>query len=171
MNSDITIMCNEYSDLIDDYLIKNNITRFDDFDFDGQFFKFELSLFMMCLAASDGVIREEEAIMLNEYLNKHSTSGYYKTYIALNNICFNEFERTVPKSLIVAVEIDNKLIKRGERPTFSYKLLSIYKTVGYSMVICDGEIHYNEKFDLRNYINIMTEYRAENILTAKDIQL
>lgn len=166
MNSDIITMCNEYSDWIDNYLTKNNITGFN-----GQLFKLELSLFMMCLAASDGIIREEETIMLNEYLDEYSTSEYYKTYISQNKICFNEFEKNVPKSLIVAVEIDNELIKKGESPKFSYKLLSIYKTVGYAMVVCDGEIHYNEKFDLQNYINIMTDYRIENILTRKDIQL
>lgn len=164
MRQELIMLCDKYSDIMDDFVARNNIVGYN-----GQMFKSELIFFMMYLAASDGIIKKEEAEMLNEYLNDYLSPEYYKSFIVQNNIYSDKFESTVPQSLVMAVKIDNALLKRDLIPKLSQKLIDLYKAVGTEMIWSDGRLHRNEKFDLNGYINMMMDYRSYNLDSLRKI--
>jgi hypothetical protein len=129
--------------------------------------KFELASFMMYLSASDGTIRWEEASVISELCDLALTPETLGDFIRKHNIYSTEFEKKVPLSFQMMVDLDNAIIKAGVSPdeaTGSSGLLDVYKAVGGELIQSDGDIHDNEVSDYNTYIEMLEEYRAKNFI-------
>lgn len=131
----------------------------------GDVAKYELASFMMYLSASDGNIRWEEAQVISELCDLSLTPESLGDFIREHNIYSTEFERKVPISFKMMVDIDNAIIDAkndSADATGSSGLLDVYKAVGAELINADDDVHENEINDFNIYISMLEEYRAKN---------
>lgn len=121
----------------------------------------ELANFMMYLSLVDGQISSEESELISKICGGSFSPGELSTYIRDNNIFSEDFVCAVPKSVKVAVEIDNELLGENEDIVLSKELSDMYKCVGTALVISDENVNHKEEFDLEFYTKTIEGYIKE----------
>ena len=153
-------------------LIKDAIDKYgDDLEVSGEDFykvlKTELAFFMMYLSASDGEIKREEAELISNVWDTALMPSKIVDFIERNNIYSTEFENKVPISFRTVIKLDNELESNGLKATLTDSLLSVYILAGKGIVHVDGDNcdHENELTDYNIYIDMLKEYRDNNLIS------
>ncbi|MDO4961230.1 MAG: hypothetical protein Q4E57_05165 [Eubacteriales bacterium] len=133
-------------------------------------FKVECIRLMMYLSASDGEIAVSEAEAIGYYFDLYMTPTQLLDFIKQNNIYSTDFENTVPLSIRMLVELDNKLAESddGEEANPTSELaLKVFGMIAMDMMAADGEISEAEKADWEIYSGMIQTYINENLNVKK----
>lgn len=133
--------------------------------------KMDLLQFMMYLSASDGEIQWSEASMMSDLIGLNLTPQDIGAFIRENNVYSTEFENTVPISLQLMVQTENKLLEQNlldsDTPSGPDLILSTFKAVAMAMIEADNDTDSNEISDCEIYIDTMEKYINNNSLRKK----
>ena len=127
--------------------------------------RYEISKFLMYLAASDGEISRDEAQAICAIAGLDpATSSEIAKSVQQNNVYTTEFEQTVPVSFQLAVMADDKIYRsKGITASLSEDMLIVYKKAGETIINSDGAPS-NQAFINYTYYTTMLEiYRNQNL--------
>ena len=131
----------------------------------------ELALYLMYLAASDGIINWDESRFISTYLGFNKTPAEINAYIQEHNIYSTEYESTPPNVMALLVLMDNILIDNHIDLNMDQKIseiyLDLYKNLGKEFLAADNDVAENEKKDLTIYIQMLERYLDENLHSRK----
>lgn len=129
----------------------------------GKAARMEMGMFMMYLSASDGTIEWDEARTISDICELNLTPNELGKYIRENNIYSTEFEQKVPVTFQIMVKADEAMRANGIDVSGSDAMISAYKAVGEALIKSDGDVDDNEVSDYKIYINMLEEYRDNNL--------
>lgn len=116
-----------------------------------------LRKFCYYLIASDGMITEEEADMINVILGDNYTFDETKEMLINANIISKEdrdfFEKSVMKSFVIAIFADKANAAKGIDSYIVNRIFILYEHVGRRIIASDGEVLQEEKDDLNKILD------------------
>lgn len=121
----------------------------------------ELLNFASYLSASDGVIRNEEATFIEQYLQRNCSVQELSRYIQEKNTYSTEFESTHPKTLQRLIAEDNEHYENDGNLNFSNSLtyIRVFEEFGKEFIGCDGNADAQEVEDFNTYISMLKQCR------------
>lgn len=123
--------------------------------------KYDLLRYALYLSASDGVIKSEEVEFFNTYLGYDMPVAGWVNFIKEKNIYSNEFEESIPLSLVAFVSVDNDIIKKGiglDRESLGELLISTFEGLGRELISSDRDVDSQEMDDLNTYMETLRNF-------------
>ncbi len=134
--------------------------------------KMELMYFAMYVSASDGYICNEEAQLINQFLNTHMTPDQIRKFIEDQNIYSRTFENKIPLSMQICISVDHYFSKDGacslNKMSFANALLKVFKDIGKEILECNGHVSPEEQEDFHIYIGNLKNYIENNCVIYKE---
>ncbi len=131
----------------------------------------DLMKFCMYLSSSDGNVDESEARFFSSQLGAALSVDNIRDFIKSQRIDSAEFVKTPPQTIVEIVNNKDVLESIGAKIKYALQvIISVFETVGFEMIACDGTVDPKEREDLKGYIQMMYEYAAVAKPVEKPIQ-
>lgn len=125
----------------------------------------ELLNYLSYLSASDGRIREKEAIFISRCLGEDLSAQALHDYIVNHNTYSKSFENSVPEGFKKVVAWDLAANTHDCYQSLAY--IELFRFIGKEFLSCDGEITESELNDFNTYMNTLTAYRDVQVQNKK----
>jgi len=128
--------------------------------------RFDLTMYLMYLSASDSTISWQEAKYINDYFEWNFSTEDIKKLITKNRVYSTEYESSVPQIMKLFVTIDKATYDAGQQPeiALSEMLYVVYEQIGKEFLACDENIAENEVRDLTIYLTTLRNYINEELI-------
>lgn len=135
-------------------------------------FRLDMAKFILYLCASDGHLSREEVQFYQVVTGFGEDANGMYNFIKENNIYSTSFESEVPMIIKLVSECERNAIACGarfdEEKTVTEFFANFFKMIGDILINVDGGITYNEKRDLRIYMDTLNGYIQENCNSMSD---
>ena len=131
----------------------------EDFDENTDYTKAGISTYMTYISAIDGVCQWSEANIISEILETKITPDKVNEVFSNNKKYFREFLESVPISIKVAVDADNKYWDRVEQiKSVAMRVWDLYWLIGLKLVYADGVVNERKKDAMDRYLKMLMNY-------------
>ena len=126
--------------------------------------RFEMMKYVLYLSAADGVVKQSEVDLINNYLDWNLTLSEWKDFINRHNVYSEDFANTIPRSLKAFVEADNNYYRQDveiDSRGLGGLFIATYEGLGRELINIDEDIDDQEEEDFDTYISNLKDYVDE----------
>ena len=128
----------------------------------------EIVFFVMYLINDDGGFNEDELKLIEEAAGYAITREFWSEIMELGRLTSDEeYLSQPPASIMTMVEMDNALYEMGEDLACLSAIMEVYKFVGDVFVRIKGFTDEKRQKRLRDFIDMVYQYEAENTKDPK----
>lgn len=161
MNEEINKAIYDLGSLIEEMTAGTEFSRLN-----RKMFEYEIGRYMMFLIASDKVITQADAELLNEYLGTNCSAEEFQKAVDADDVYVTRFSSELPLSFEMFVAFDKMYAKSpfaNEKTFLSRNFIDLYKSIGNKIVTSENNVRYNGRKNLAAYIDMLERYRDEKL--------
>lgn len=130
-----------------------------------QLFELEVTAYLLCLTAADGVFSEEEIAFVNELMGRDYSLEKCMRFVSEHRMASQSFTKSMPVSFKILVDWS---ASRGK--DVSDVLLSFYAGLSAAMASSDDEIARQEREVAKEYLHLLRGYKALKTAEREELE-